>query len=263
MSSRQAQRDGRRPRWVYDAGQEPDYRFSLANERTFLAWIRTSLAFMAAAVALDVVELSVPQDVKTALALLLVIQGVACAGFAWWRWATGVELPLLSQKEKSKAERAEVVDWAIRAVGLAGHATKYPWQLSGGMQQRVAIARALAYQPQILLMDEPFAAVDAQSRADLEDLLLELHRKYGLTIVFVTHDIDEAVYLGNRVVVLSAGPSHVKEVVPIGLPDERDQVATKALPEFTSLRAHVAKQIMFERHHHEASTDGPAERPAH
>jgi len=96
MSSRQAQRDGRRPRWVYDAGQEPDYRFSLANERTFLAWIRTSLAFMAAAVALDVVELSVPQDVKTALALLLVIQGVACAGFAWWRWATGERAMRLS-----------------------------------------------------------------------------------------------------------------------------------------------------------------------
>jgi NitT/TauT family transport system ATP-binding protein len=204
------------------------------------------------------------EEVREPLAsLALVFQDYGNSLLPWRNVTKNVELPLLSQKAKSKAERAEVVDWAIRAVGLAGHATKYPWQLSGGMQQRVAIARALAYQPQILLMDEPFAAVDAQTRADLEDLLLELHRKYGLTIVFVTHDIDEAVYLGNRVVVLSAGPSHVKEVVPIGLPDERDQVATKALPEFTSLRAHVAKQIMSERHHHEASTDGPAERPVH
>ena len=86
------------------------------------------------------------------------------------------------------------------------------------MQQRVAIARALAYQPEILLMDEPFASVDAQTRADLEDLVLELRGKYGVTIVFVTHDIDESVYLSDRIVVLTPAPTRVQEVCEVGLP---------------------------------------------
>ena len=117
---------------------------------------------------------------------------------------------------------------------------RYPWQLSGGMQQRVAIARALAYQPRILLMDEPFASVDAQTRADLEDLVLEVRRQYEVTIVFVTHDIDEAVYLSDRVVRADARrPTRVQEVLEVPLPHPRDQVDTKELPEFARLRAHV------------------------
>ena len=92
------------------------------------------------------------------------------------------------------------------------------------MQQRVAIARAVAYEPQVLLMDEPFAAVDAQTRADLEDLVRALWQRLGVTILFVTHDIDEAVYLGQRVVVLSASPTVVQEDLAVDLPDERDQL---------------------------------------
>ena len=115
------------------------------------------------------------------------------------------------------------------------------------MQQRVAIARALAYQPSILLMDEPFASVDAQTRGDLEDLVLRVREEYGITILFVTHDIDESVYLSDRVVVLTHAPTHVKEIVAVDLPEPRDQLATKVLPEFAELRAHVHRLIKRER----------------
>jgi NitT/TauT family transport system ATP-binding protein len=115
------------------------------------------------------------------------------------------------------------------------------------MQQRVAIARALAYQPEILLMDEPFASVDAQTRGDLEDLILQVRERYGVTIVFVTHDIDESVYLADRIVVLGPSPTTVKEIVGVDLPRPRDQVETKELPEFTRLRAHVYRLIKREQ----------------
>ena len=121
--------------------------------------------------------------------------------------------------------------------------TAYPWQLSGGMQQRVAIARAVAYEPRVLLMDEPFAAVDAQTRADLEDLIRDLWHKLGVTILFVTHDIDEAVYLGQRVIMLSSSPTVVQDELTIDLPAERDQLHTRADAEFTRLRTHVYEQI--------------------
>ena len=119
---------------------------------------------------------------------------------------------------------------ALSAVGLDGFVDHYPWQLSGGMQQRVAIARALAYQPSILLMDEPFASVDAQTRGDLEDLVLQVREEFGVTIVFVTHDIDESVYLSDRIVVLTHAPTEVKEILPVELPHPRDQIETKELP---------------------------------
>jgi NitT/TauT family transport system ATP-binding protein len=125
-------------------------------------------------------------------------------------------------------------------VGLAGAGRKYPWQLSGGMQQRVAIARA-----EILVMDEPFAAVDAQTRADLEDLVRELWSSLGVTVLFVTHDIDESVYLAERVLVLSHAPTTVQEVVTIDLPLVRDQLGTRADPRFTELRTHIYEQIQI------------------
>jgi len=121
----------------------------------------------------------------------------------------------------------------------------YPWQLSGGMQQRVAIARAVAYQPKVLLMDEPFAAVDAQTRADLEDLIRHVWQTLGVTVLFVTHDIDESVYLGQRVVILSSSPTVVQEDIAIDLPSERDQLNTRSLPRFTELRGHVYEQIQI------------------
>ncbi|MGW7047639.1 ABC transporter ATP-binding protein [Streptomyces avermitilis] len=162
--------------------------------------------------------------------------------FPWMRVGENVELPL-KQKKSSRARRRELVVDALRSVGLADAAGAYPWQLSGGMQQRVAIARALAYEPRVLLMDEPFAAVDAQTRADLEDLLRGLWRERGITVLFVTHDIDEAVYLGERVLVLSASPTVVQEQLKIDLPEERDQLRTRVAPRFAELRTHVYERI--------------------
>ena len=124
--------------------------------------------------------------------------------FPWLRVRENVELPLRAQRHRPKPQRRALADEALAAVGLADADSAYPWQLSGGMQQRVAIARAIAYQPRVLLMDEPFAAVDAQTRADLEDLIRAVWQRFGVTLLFVTHDIDEAVYLGQRVIVLSS-----------------------------------------------------------
>jgi len=171
--------------------------------------------------------------------------------FPWKRVGENVELPL-RQKGLDRARRRELVADALASVGLADAAGAYPWQLSGGMQQRVAIARALAYEPRVLLMDEPFAAVDAQTRADLEDLVRGLWRERGITILFVTHDIDEAVYLGERVLVLSASPTVVQEQLTVDLPRERDQLHTRVAPRFAELRTHVYEQI-------QAAKRGPAQ----
>jgi NitT/TauT family transport system ATP-binding protein len=160
-------------------------------------------------------------------------------------WSTvrnNVLLPL-RHKKLTGAERATLVEDSLAAVGLTRFIDHYPWQLSGGMQQRVAIARALAYQPSILLMDEPFASVDAQTRGDLEDLVLRVRDEYGITILFVTHDIDESVYLSDRIVVLTNAPTVVKEIVGVELPSPRDQLETKELSEFAHLRAHVYRLI--------------------
>jgi NitT/TauT family transport system ATP-binding protein len=111
------------------------------------------------------------------------------------------------------------------------------------MQQRVAIARALAFQPRVLLMDEPFAAVDAQTRADLEDLVRSVWQRFGMTLLFVTHDIDESVYLGERVIILSSSPTVVLEDLAIDLPSARDQLDTRSDPRFVELRGHVYAQV--------------------
>jgi NitT/TauT family transport system ATP-binding protein len=139
----------------------------------------------------------------------------------------------------SRSERKRLSEQSLEAVGLTRFLDHYPWQLSGGMQQRVAIARALAYEPEILLMDEPFASVDAQTRGDLEDLIMRVWQELKVTIVFVTHDIDESVYLADRIVALTLPPTTVKKVVDVDLPRPRDQIATRALPEFLRLRAQV------------------------
>ncbi|GAA3510786.1 ABC transporter ATP-binding protein [Georgenia daeguensis] len=170
--------------------------------------------------------------------MAMVFQEYARSLFPWLTVAQNVELPL-KEKGVPKAQRGPKVAAALEAVGLADVPRSYPWQLSGGMQQRVAIARAVAYEPHILLMDEPFAAVDAQTRADLEDLVRDLWHRLGLTLLFVTHDIDESIYLGQRVLVLSGRPTVIMEDVVVNLPDQRDQLTTRNDPEFARLRAHV------------------------
>jgi NitT/TauT family transport system ATP-binding protein len=174
--------------------------------------------------------------------MAVVFQEYGRSLFPWMRVRENVELPLKNQG-MPKTQRDRLVDEALEAVGLSHVPLSYPWQLSGGMQQRVAIARAVAYQPEVLLMDEPFAAVDAQTRADLEDLIRTVWKKLGVTVLFVTHDIDESVYLGERVIILSSSPTVVQEDLIIDLPAERDQLNTRALPRFTELRHHVYEQI--------------------
>ncbi len=160
----------------------------------------------------------------------------------WFTVHRNIELPL-QNTIKDKQVRAERIAWSLHEVGLDGLGDRYPWQLSGGMQQRVAIARAIAYEPEILIMDEPFASVDAQTRSDLEDLMLSIQQDVGTAVVLVTHDIDEAVYLADRVVVLSSRPSTVLENLEIELPRPRDQITTKSLPRFAAYRNHVLELI--------------------
>jgi NitT/TauT family transport system ATP-binding protein len=174
--------------------------------------------------------------------MAVVFQEYGRSLFPWMTVRANVELPLRSKGLAGDHRRRLATD-ALAAVGLGDVGGAYPWQLSGGMQQRVAIARAVAYEPHVLLMDEPFAAVDAQTRAELEDLVRSLWRRTGVTIVFVTHDIDEAVYLGQRVLVLSSSPTVVQEVLAVDLPGERDQLTTRSDPRFTQLRSHVYAQI--------------------
>jgi NitT/TauT family transport system ATP-binding protein len=178
--------------------------------------------------------------------MALVFQEYGRSLMPWASVRNNVLLPL-RHKQLARAERKSLVEEALGAVGLTRFIDHYPWQLSGGMQQRVAIARALAYQPSILLMDEPFASVDAQTRGDLEDLVLRVREEFAVTILFVTHDIDESVYLADRVVVLTHAPTDVKELIDVDLPFPRDQIATKELPEFTHLRGHVYRLIKREQ----------------
>ena len=174
--------------------------------------------------------------------MAIVFQDYSRSLFPWMSVEQNVAFPLRRKKLDKKKQRS-LIDDSLKAVGLADASKQYPWQLSGGMQQRVAIARALAYEPQILLMDEPFASLDAQTRADLEDLTLTLRHEYGVTVVFVTHDIDEAVYLADRVIALTPRPTRVRGVIEVDLPRPRDQLTTKELPEFAHLRGHVYREV--------------------
>nr|WP_204261640.1 ABC transporter ATP-binding protein [Blastococcus saxobsidens] len=173
--------------------------------------------------------------------LAYVFQDYSRSLLPWMTVERNVSFPL-RYKGMSKQEAKSATADALDAVGLGDRTKAFPWQLSGGMQQRVAIARALAYRPRVLLMDEPFASVDAQTRSDLEDLLLGIWERYAVTILFVTHDIDEAVYLADRVLVLKA-PATVTTVAEVDLPRPRDQITTKALPEFARLRSELLSAL--------------------
>jgi NitT/TauT family transport system ATP-binding protein len=174
--------------------------------------------------------------------LAVVFQDYSRSLFPWLSVRDNVALPL-RRTRPSRAQRHAAALEALATVGLTGTAQKYPWQLSGGMQQRVAIARALACDPVLLLMDEPFGSVDAQTREDLEDLILAVRRDRLMTILMVTHDIDESVYVGDRVIVLTRGPARVRADLGIDLPAPRDQIATKELPAFVRLRTEVSRLV--------------------
>ncbi|MEQ7124527.1 ABC transporter ATP-binding protein [Actinopolymorpha sp. B11F2] len=226
-----------------------------AGKTTLLKCVAGLLAPTSGSVVLEGREVDGPPP-----GMAVVFQEYARSLFPWMSVTANVELPL-KQKKLPSARRRELVVEALEAVGLGDIGSAYPWQLSGGMQQRVALARAVAYEPHVLLMDEPFAAVDAQTRADLEDLVRALWQRLGVTILFVTHDIDEAVYLGQRVLVLSAAPTVVMDDVPVDLPDARDQLTTRSSTRFGELRAHVFTQIQRAKQGHRTavSADGSAE----
>ena len=140
-------------------------------------------------------------------------------------------------------EKREKADELLSAVGLHGFDRHYPWQVSGGMQQRVAIARGIASQSKLLLLDEPLAAVDAQTRADMQDLLLDLAKKFKQTCVLVTHDVEEAVYMADRVLVLGPRPTKVVDEIRINLARPRDQLTTREEPAFLRARHDVLSLI--------------------
>lgn len=165
-------------------------------------------------------------------------RGIVLQGYALFPWRTvrqNVEFGL-EIKKVPKRERRPISDHFINLVGLDGFADRFPHELSGGMKQRVAIARALAYDPEVLLMDEPFAAVDAQTRENLQDELLRIWEATGKTIVFVTHSIEEAAFLGDRVAVLTANPGSLREIVRIDLPRPRHNSDTRSSAEFGWVR---------------------------
>ncbi|MEU6061022.1 ABC transporter ATP-binding protein [Streptomyces sp. NPDC047097] len=157
-----------------------------------------------------------------------------------WRTAQGnVEFGLeaIGVPRRERADRARAY---LDLVGLTGFEDRHPHELSGGMRQRVAIARSLAYDPDVLLMDEPFAALDAQTRESLQDELLRIWRRTGKTILFITHGIEEAVYLGQRVAVMTSRPGRIKRVVPIGLGEQRATADDlRSSPEFARYRHEI------------------------
>jgi NitT/TauT family transport system ATP-binding protein len=174
--------------------------------------------------------------------LVLVFQEYNKSLFAWRTVLGNVLFGLEARRERSPRGEPKARE-LLELVGLKGFEKHYPWELSGGMQQRVAIARALAYEPEVLLMDEPFGSLDALTRLELEDILLKVWAELRTTILFITHDIEEAIYLSDRIWVLSRRPSQIIQELTIDFPRPRNQVATRTEPRFMTLRNDVYRQI--------------------
>lgn len=160
-----------------------------------------------------------------------------------WRTASGnIELAMEAMK-MPRAERGPRIRELLQMTGLGHSAENFPGEMSGGMQQRLQIARCLAQNPRVLLMDEPFGALDAMTRQALQDEMLKIVRDTGATVFFVTHDLEEAIYLGDRVVGLQANPGRVGEIWDVNLPRPRDQLSTREEPEFLHLRRELFEFI--------------------
>ena len=172
----------------------------------------------------------------------LVFQDYGRALCPWRTVIRNVELPL-ENRRMPRTQRRLTAQSALARVNLTGHERDYPRQLSGGMQQRLQIARALAYAPKVLLMDEPFASLDALARFRLEDTTLRLWTELEQTVVLVTHDLDEAIYLADRIIVLTASPATVADEIPVHLPRPRDQAETRASSGFVRLRHELFERI--------------------
>ncbi len=168
----------------------------------------------------------------------IVFQDYTNALLPWRTVAGNVALSLEARKVK-REEQPDIVVGLLKKMGLQRAAHQYPSQLSGGMQQRVQIARCLAQQPKIMLMDEPFGALDAMTRQALQDELLQLAAEQRMTVVFITHDLEEAIYLGDRVFVLGTNPGRIIETVDVDLPRPRSQLETREDRRFLAHRHHL------------------------
>jgi len=185
-----------------------------------------------------------PHDARLARAYGYVFQAPAL--FPWRTVLGNVTLPLQIQG-KGRAEAKQIAVEHLERVGLKGFEGKYPWQLSGGMQQRVSIARALSFEPKILMMDEPFGALDEITRDRLNEQLQQLWQRERRTVVFVTHSIAEAVYLSTKIVVMSPRPGRIVKVINSTLPDAR-YLDLRDTPEFMAL-AHEVREALADHHH--------------
>jgi ABC-type nitrate/sulfonate/bicarbonate transport system ATPase subunit len=174
-------------------------------------------------------------------------RGMVFQSYTLFPWLTVAQNVAFGLRERGvpEARRREVVEAYLERVGLADFANHYPKQLSGGMQQRTAIARALANDPKILLLDEPFGALDNQTRALMQELLLGIWERERKTVLFVTHDIEEAIFVASRVVVMTARPGRIKADLPVDLPHPR-HYTMKTTPEFTALKARLTEEIRGE-----------------
>jgi NitT/TauT family transport system ATP-binding protein len=185
-----------------------------------------------------------PHDARLARAYGYVFQAPAL--FAWRTVLSNVMLPLQIQGKDPAEAKATALEQIAR-VGLTGFEGKYPWQLSGGMQQRASIARAMAFKPRILMMDEPFGALDEITRDGLNEQLQQLWQRERRTVVFVTHSISEAVYLSTRIVVMSPRPGRIVKIIDSPLPDER-HLGLRDTPEFMQM-AHEVREALADGHH--------------
>jgi NitT/TauT family transport system ATP-binding protein len=178
--------------------------------------------------------------------MIYVFQQYTKSILPWRTVIENIEFGLRARNSVSFKDARERCREYVDLVGLNGYENYYPYQLSGGMQQRVCIARALICEPDVLLMDEPFSAVDAMTRAILQELVMRIWQKLPITILFVTHDVDEAVFLSTRIILLGRAGVGISEDVPIDLPLPRDQIATRADPRFTALRQKLFASIFVQ-----------------
>jgi len=174
-------------------------------------------------------------------------RGVVFQGYALFPWRTVLKNVMfgLEMKRMPKDQAEKIAKKYIKAVGLEGFEHAYPKELSGGMRQRVAIARAYAADPEVLLLDEPFGALDAQTRVQLQSELLNTWEHEKKTCFFITHDVEEAIILANKVIIMSARPGRIKDIVDVNIPYPRTQ-ETKLTPEFNELKNHIWSQVYQE-----------------
>jgi NitT/TauT family transport system ATP-binding protein len=174
--------------------------------------------------------------------------------FPWLTVRQNIEFGLkLSANHTPVSERRDICEHYLSLMGLSDFANAFPKHLSGGMRQRLAIARAYAVKPQFLLMDEPFGALDAQTRSNMQNLLLQVLATEGKTVMLITHSVDEAIYLASRIVVVTARPARIKQIIDIPFGYPRDE-SVQEKPEFGELRSHIRELVMSEYRAQQAQT---------